>query len=146
MSLKIEDVIEVLKSQKVPPATLIAVETELEAIEADKKAEREDSKGPKSKNQLNVILFDANGVIPKGDYTAIVVQTKDGDPVGGIMDKIYKSAFDHNASKRGRKHPIKSVADALNIKRAITKQNNIAFKVKEPVQVLITDNTIPSDK
>jgi hypothetical protein len=144
--IKIEDVIEVLKSQKVPPATLVAVETELEAIEADKKADKEDSKGPKSKSQYNVILFDANGVVPKGDYTALVLQTPEGDSPSTLLDKVYKAAYEFNTTKKGRKHPIKTVADATAIKRAITKTHKLHFKTKEPVQVILTNNEIPYEQ
>ena len=143
--IKIEDVIRVLAQQKLPPATLVAVENQLEEIEADKKADKEDSKGPKSKSQFNVILFDANGVV-KGDFTALVVQTPEGESPATLLDKVYKASYEFNTTKKGRKHPIKTVADAANIKRAITKAHKIHFKTKEPVQVIVTNNEIPYER
>lgn len=146
MAIKIEEVIEALQKLKIPGATIAAVESELEQIQEEKKEEKATKK--KGKNQFVTILLDPeNKLVNLGDFTAIVTQIPSEDDAGTVLSRIYKAAYDYNATKKGRKFPVKGVAEAVGaVKRKQFKEANVAIKSgKETVRVLISDDVIPTE-
>jgi len=62
-------------------------------------------------------------------------------------DRIFKGAYDFNASKRGRMLPVKSVGEALESAGAkYFKEAELWVKTKLPVAVVKTDNVLPKDE
>ena len=62
-------------------------------------------------------------------------------------DRIFKGAYDYNASKRGRMLPVKSVGEALESTSAkYFKDAELWVKTKLPVAVMVTDNILPKDE
>jgi hypothetical protein len=145
--LKIQDVIRVLSEQKLPPATLIAVENKLEEIEADKKADKEGPVGPKSKNQFVFLASDPNNTLKGVELTGWVIQLEESADPANIQDRIKGAAKAFNSSKKGRKHPVSSIGETIQlVPRKFWKTENPSektlVKTKEPVFVHLTDNTL----
>ena len=64
-----------------------------------------------------------------------------------ITDRIFKAAYDFNASKKGRMLPVKSVGEALESASAkYFKESELWVKTKLPVGVVVTDNVLPKDE
>jgi hypothetical protein len=107
----------ILLSKPVKPRPTVA---ELEKILADKDAEEE---------QVGWVLQ-----IPE-----------DESPVS-VRGRIFKAAYDYNASKKGRLFPAKTVAETLEaVPARFAKEADLWVKTKEPIQVIVTDNLIPKD-
>lgn len=143
--LKLDDVIAALNDTGVPSDKVAQVRKELEKIEQEKKDERDSTKGTRAKSEFVVILFDKDGKIPvKTDFTAAVVQIEEGQAPAAALDKVKIVARAQNTTvKKFIKNPIKTVADAFaNIKPKFAKQEKIKVKTKEPVLVIVSDNTL----
>jgi len=140
MKVSIDDVVATLKELKVPSETIIKVETELEAKEAESKAQR--VPGAKTKNQFVVVALDPQGHI-KGDVTAFVVQMPAEDDAGLVLDRMHKAAYDFNQGKK-RGQPVTNIGNIGDVKRKFTKAHNIHIKTKEPVRVVVTQGPIPT--
>lgn len=142
MALPIDEVVATLRDLKLPSETIIKVETELEAKEAEIKAEKQASAGPKAKNQFVVVALDPQGVI-KGDVTAFVVQMAETDDAGTVLERLHKSAYDYNlAKKRGKS--VTNLGEIGAVKRKFTKEHGVHLKTKEPVRVVVSQGPIPT--
>lgn len=146
MNVNIDDVKTALQKQQLPDATIQIVVKELKQAAELKKEERSVEATHKSKNQFVVVLSDPNNELAGKNYVAWVAQLPEEDAASTILDKIYQSAYDHNAGCRsGRKAPIKKVSEAFEfVKRKFFKQNKVLVKTKEPVEVIITNNLVPA--
>lgn len=145
MSISISDVIQTLTSLKLPSNVLIAVETQLENLEAAK-AEEKDST-PKAKNQLAVIALDPTGVLSGVELTALVVQVPESQDLNETLPRLYQAVYDQRAAakRKSKRGPIASVADAADgLKRGYARAHGLTFKTKVPVRVLVSSNVIPS--
>jgi hypothetical protein len=73
-----------------------------------------------------------------------VVQIPEEESPVGTFERIYKGAYDFNASKKGRMHPVKTVGEALqDVPGKFFKEADLWIKTREPVLVLTTNNEIP---
>ena len=145
MSLPISEILESLQRiAKLDPKVLVAIETDLETKEAELAAERA-APGPKSKNQINVLLLDPDKKLADGDeFVAIVTQIAENDDPATIPDRIYRAAYNQNASGKRKKYNIKSLGEIGDIKRKFLRNENVAVKSgKEPVRVIIVNGNIP---
>lgn len=62
-------------------------------------------------------------------------------------DRIFKGAYDFNASKRGQRLPVKSIGEALESGSAkYFKESELWVKTKLPISVVVTDNVLPTDE
>lgn len=144
MSLTIAEIISTLQQLNVPPAVLIAAETQFEQIEAEKKDQAADG-APKAKSQLVTILLDPeNKLADLGDFVALVAQIPEEDDAGLTLNKLHKSVYDYRATAKKPK-VVNTVVDAADtVKRKYFKENGLQIKTKEPVRVLISNNQIPA--
>ena len=144
MSLNINDVVEALQKLKVPAATIIAVENELEALQAEQEAEKADVP-PKAKNQTHLVLIDPeNKLAGLGDFVGFSVQISVDSQPADSLGKIFKAAYAQNASGKKKKWNIKSLGEIGDIKRKFLREQNIAIKSgKEPVSVIVTNGVVP---
>jgi hypothetical protein len=107
----------------------------------------EDIKPPAPKKQFVVLISDMEGKIPKMDLTGWVVQIPENASPFSTMDRVFKSSYDFNASKKGRLLPVKSVGEALESASAkYFKESELWIKTKLPVAVVVTDNILPKDE
>jgi hypothetical protein len=59
-------------------------------------------------------------------------------------EKIVKSAYEFNITPKGRRMPLKTIAEVCeHVSGRITKEQGLWIKTKEPVYVIITNGKIP---
>jgi len=119
----------------------------MEDIENESKAMLEDNpKPPPVKKQFVFIISDPNGELPDKDFTGWVLQLPEEDSPYAAEERLQRSAYEFNVTPKGRKLPVKSIAEVCEVVPArILKEQNIWVKTKEPVYVLKTKNQIPTD-
>lgn len=141
--IEVSQVAELLKKHKLDPALLRALVEEMnEATQPDG-----EPGAPAPKKQFVVLISDMEGKLPKMDLTGWVVQIPENASPFSTTDRIFKGAYDFNASKKGRLLPVKSVGEALESASAkYFKESELWVKTKMPVAVIVTDNILPKDE
>ena len=143
--IEVSQVAEILKKHKIEPSLLREI---VEAMnEVTQPAADEDIKPPAPKKQFVVLLSDPAGKLPQKDLTGWVVQIPESASPYSTADRIFKGAYDFNASKKGRLLPVKSIGEALESASAkYFKESELWVKTKLPVAVVVTDNVLPKDE
>lgn len=143
--IEVSQVAEILKKHKIEPELLREI---VEAMnEVTQPAADEDIKPPAPKKQFVILLSDPEGKLPEKDLTGWVVQIPENASPYSTTDRVFKGAYDFNASKRGRMLPVKSVGEALESASAkYFKESELWVKTKLPVAVVKTDNVLPKDE
>ncbi|HVZ65579.1 MAG TPA: hypothetical protein VG936_13510 [Lacunisphaera sp.] len=143
--IEVNQVAELLKKHKIEPSILREIVQEMNEITAP--AADEDTKPPPMKKQFVVLLSDPAGKLPAKELTGWVVQIPENASPYSTTDRVFKGAYDYNASKRGRLLPVKSVGEALESTTAkYFKEAELWVKTKTPVAVVTTDNVLPKDE
>jgi hypothetical protein len=142
--IEISQVAEILKKHKLEPSLLRQI---VEELNLATQPSAEDEAKPPVKKQFVVLLSDPQGKLPKQDLVGWVVQIPENASPHSTADRIFKGAYDFNASKRGRLLPVKSVGEALESTSAKHfKEAELWVKTKTPVAVMVTDNVLPRDE
>ena len=142
--IDVSRVAEILKKNHIDPAVLRRVIEEMNlAVQPDP---GDEDKAPAVKKQYVIVVSDPEGKLPKGDFTGWVLQIPENESPATTPDRVFKAAYDFNASKKGRLLPVKTVGDAFeNVPAKHYKEAELWVKTKEPVIVLRTNNEIPKD-
>lgn len=133
-ALKLED----LDSQK-RSQIMNRIKSESEAIKVDKE------KDPAVKKQFVIVVNDPYGKIAKSDwdFSGWVVQIPEDDAPQTAIAKINQAANDFNLTPKGRRMPLKNVAEFFQFGSAkINKESKLWVKTKEPVLVCLTNGKI----
>ncbi len=109
--IEVSQVAEILKRHKIEPALLREIVQELN--EVTQPGADDDLKPPPMKKQFVVLLSDPAGKPARTDLVGWVVQIPENASPRSTTDRIFKGAYDYNASKKGRLLPVKSVGEAL---------------------------------
>ncbi len=134
MSLTISDVLYALKQAKVDDTKTREIVDQLKAREED--AKETVSNGPKAKSQY-VLLANSDQ-----SFGWACVLPEDAAPQS-IIDRINAATHAFNASKRGRKHPAKTIGEALeSVSRKFLKTEGVQVKNKLMVPIIVTNNTL----
>lgn len=143
--IEVNQVADILKKHKLEPALLREIVQEMN--EATQPAADDDIKPPAQKKQFVVLLSDPEEKLPKKDLVGWVVQIPESASPHSTVERIFKGAYDFNASKKGRMLPVKSVGEALESASAkYFKESELWIKTKLPVAVMVTDNVLPKDE
>jgi hypothetical protein len=143
--IEVNQVAEILKKHKLDPALLREIVEEMNT--ATQPTADDDIKPPAPKKQFVMVLSDPEGRLKPKDLTGWVVQIPENASPYSTTDRIFKGAYDFNASKRGRMLPVKSVGEALESASAkYFKESELWVKTKLPVAVVVTDNVLPKDE
>lgn len=139
--ISIEEVESALLKQNLDKQVVATVIKDLTEVVQEEKENRDTT--PKQKNEFLIVLSDPNDELKDRDLTGWVVQMKQGDDAGLVLDKIRQAAHDTNAAKKRKKNIIKTLTCAFSgIKRAFLKSRNIMIKTKHPVRVLIANESL----
>lgn len=133
-ALKLED----LDSQK-RSQIMNRIKSESEAIKSDKEKE------PTVKKQFVIVVNDPYGKIAETgmDFSGWVVQIPEDDAPQTVIAKINQAASDFNCTPKGRKMPLKTVAEFFEFgSPKINKESKLWAKTKEPVLVCLTNGKI----
>ena len=143
--IEVNQVAEILKKHKLEPALLREIVEEMNVV--SQPAADDDIKPPAPKKQFVILISDSTGKLPSKELTGWVVQIPEDASPYSTTDRIFKGAYDFNASKRGRMLPVKSVGEALESGSAkYFKESELWVKTKMPVAVVLTDNILPKDE
>lgn len=142
--IEVNKVAEILKKNEISPAILRRIVEEMNLAVQPEPGDEE--KPPAVKKQFAVLLSDPEGRMPKTDFVAWVLQIPDTESVATTQDRIFRSAYDYNTTKKGRLLPVKTVGEAIeHIPGKFFKEADVWVKTKTPVLVLKTDNEIPKE-
>lgn len=143
--IDVSKVAEVLKKNQIDPAVLRRVIEELNlAVQPDA---ADEDKPPAVKKQFVILVSDPDNKFPRSDFAGWVLQLPENESPATVEERIFRSAYDYNATKKGRLYPAKTVGEALeNIPAKHFKETEVWVKTKTPVLILRTDNEIPKDK
>lgn len=118
----------------------------LEDINQELTSEIDEEKPPPVKKQYVIMISDPNGYLQGKDMTGWVLQIPEEDSPHVAEEKLIKSAYAFNTTPKGRRMPVKTVAEVCEVVSArILKEEHIWVKSKEPVLVVKTNNKIPMD-
>lgn len=142
--IDVNKVAEILKKNEISPAVLRRVLEEMNlAVQPDP---GEEEKPPAVKKQFAILISDPEGRLPKHDFVGWVLQLPENESVVTTLDRVFRSAYDFNTTKKGRLLPVKTVGEALeNIPAKAFKEADVWVKTKTPVLMLRTDNLIPKE-
>ena len=140
--IDVNKVAENLKRNHIEPALLRRVVEEMNlAVQPDP---GEGETPPPVKKQFIILVSDPEETMPKGDLTGWVLQIPEDESPASVPERLFKGAYDYNASKKGRLYPAKTVGDAVeNVPAKFFREAELWVKTKTPVLVLRTDNEIP---
>jgi hypothetical protein len=142
--IDVSKVAEILKKNKIDPALLRAVIEEMNlAVQPEP---GDDEKPPAVKKQFVILVSDPENRFPKHDFAGWVLQIPENESPATTQDRIYRTVYDFNTTKKGRLLPAKTVGEALeNIPAKFYKEADVWIKTKTPVLVLKTNNEIPKE-
>jgi hypothetical protein len=141
--IEVNQVAEILKKHKIDPSLLREI---VEEMNDATQPEADEEKPPAAKKQFVVLLSDQSGKLAKQDLVGWVVQIPEDASPHSTAERIFKGAYDFNASKKGRLLPVKSVGEALeSVSPKYFKESELWVKTKLPVAVMVTDNVLPKD-
>jgi len=139
----ISKVAEVIKNNHVEPDKLRKIIEELNLLV---QAAESEEKEPAAKKQFVVLVSDPDDKLPKVDLVAWVLRIPEVESVATTQDRIFRSAYEFNATKKGQALPVKTVGDAIeSIPGKIFKEAGLWVATKTPVLVLKTNNEIPRE-
>jgi hypothetical protein len=142
--IEVNKVAEILQKNKIEPAMLRRIIEEMNhAVQPDP---GEENKPPAVKKQWVILVSDPENRFPKYDFVGWVLQIPEDESPATTQDRIFRSVYDFNTTKRGRLLPANTVGEALeNIPAKQFKEADLWPKTKTPVLVLRTDNRIPKE-
>lgn len=142
--IEVNKVAEILKKNEISPAVLRRVIEEMN-LAAQPEGGEED-KPPPVKKQFVILISDPDAKLPKHDFVGWVLQIPENESVATTTDRIFRSAYDFNTTKKGRLLPVKTIGEAIeNVPAKAFKEADVWVKTKTPVLMLRTDNEIPKD-
>ena len=142
MKIEVNKVAEILKKNEISPAVLRQVIEEMNlAVQPDP---GDGETPPAVKKQFVILVSDPDGKLPKHDFVGWVLQLPENESMVTTQERIHRSAYDYNATKKGQLMPVKTVGEAIeNVPAKFFKEADLWVKSKIPVLVLRTDNEIP---
>lgn len=140
--IEVNKVAEILKRNEISPAVLRRVIEEMNVAAQPETGDEE--KPPAMKKQFVILVSDPDGKMPKHDFVGWVLQIPENESVATTQERIFRGAYDFNASKKGRLLPVKTVGEAIeNVATKYFKEAEVWVKTKTPVLILKSDNEIP---
>ena len=141
--IDVAKVADILRQNQLEPAVMRRILEQINHV-TEAAAAAEEEKPPACKKQFVVLVSDPDGVMPKTDLAAWVLQLPEEASPLSTQERLVKAAYDFNASRRGRALPVKTVGEALEtVPTKHFKDVEIWVKTKTPVQVLTTNNALP---
>jgi hypothetical protein len=142
--IDVSKVAEILKKNQIDPSVLRRVIEEINlAVQPDP---GEDEKPPAVKKQFVILVSDPEGRLPKNDFVGWVLQIPENESPATTRDRVFRSSYDFNTTKKGQLMPVKTVGEAIeNVPAKFFKEADVWVKTKTPVLVIKTSNEIPKE-
>lgn len=143
MKISIDLIAGILQKQQLEPAKLRAI---MDALNNLAQSEAADPKEPAAKRQFVILVSDKDGKLPKDDFVGWILQIEEGESPVTTQDRIFRAAYDFNASKRGRLLPVLTVGEAIeSVPAKFFREADLWIKTKTPVLVMRTTNALPAE-
>ena len=128
----------ILKKNQIDPALFKRLMEEINlAVQPDSGEELP----PPIKKQYVILVSEPNNKFPKTDFVGWVLQMPEDESPATIEDRIFKSVYDYNTTKKGVLYPARTVGEAMeNVPAKFFKETEVWVKTKTPVIILKTDN------
>jgi len=142
--IEVNKVAEICKRNEVESEKLRAIVEEMNLLV---QPEVDEEKPPAQKKQFVILVSDPEGRLPESfDFAGWVLQIEESESVLTTQERINRSVYEFNTTRKGRLMPASTVGDALeNIPAKHFKEQNVWIKTKTPVLVLKTTNEIPKE-
>jgi hypothetical protein len=142
--IEVNKVAEILKKNDISPAILRRVIEEMNlAVQPEP---GDDDNPPPVKKQFVILVSDPDRKLPKHDFVGWVLQIPESESVATTQERIFRSSYDYNTTKKGSLMPVKTVGEAIeNVPGKFFKEADVWVKTKTPVLMLRTDNEIPKE-
>ncbi len=143
--IDVNKVAEVLQKNQVEPDQLRQI---IEDINSLVEPDVDPDKPPPVKKQWCILISDPeNKLADVSDLVGWVMQIPETESVMTTQERIIKSAYEFNTTKRGRLKPVETIGEALeHVPAKHFKESQVWIKTMEPVLMLRTDNEIPLEK
>jgi hypothetical protein len=141
--IEINKAAEILKKNQIDPAVLRRV---VEEMNLAVQPEPGEETAPAIKKQIVILVSDPEGKLPQIDFVGWVLQIPESESPATTRDRVFRSAYDFNTTKKGQLMPVKTVGEAIeNVPARFFKEADVWVKTKTPVLVIKTDNQIPKE-
>ena len=97
--IEINKVAEILQRNKIEPAVLRRIIEEINHVVQPDPGE--ENKPPPAKKQWVILVSDPEKRLPKDDFVGWVLQIPEDESPATTQDRIFRSVYDFNTSKRG---------------------------------------------
>ena len=106
----------------------------------------EEEKPPPVKKQFVMLVSDPEEKLAGENLVGWVLQLPEDDSPYVVTERLIRSAYEHNQSKKGRRLPVKTIGEVCeHVPARLAKEQNLWIKTKEPVLLVRTDNLVPTD-
>lgn len=141
--IQVNQVAEILKKNQLDPKLLRQIVEEMNMIT---QSEVDEESAPAIKKQFVVVISDPDGRLPDYNFVGWVLQIPENESVATTKGRIFRGAYDFNASKKGRLLPVQTVGEAIeNVPSKHFKESELWVKTKIPVLVIKSNNQIPKE-
>ncbi len=139
-NIPIEELEQILQETLNDAPKVAEILKKIEVVAEELKAEKAETKLPKSKFQYSIIAFN----VPEGvELTGLVVKLGENEDVNTILGKISNAARNQNESKKKKKNLITTIGEAAQgVKRKWLKAENINILTKHTIQIIKSDNKL----
>lgn len=104
----------------------------------------DEEKVPPVKKQFVMMVSDPEEILKDKHLVGWVLQIPEEDSPYLAEERLFRSAYEHNLTKKGRRMPVKTIAEVCEfVSSRVTKEQNVWIKNKEPVLLLTTRNQVP---
>lgn len=117
------------------------INTELQAAADD------EEKTPAVKKQFVIMVSDPEGVLNGKHLVGWVLQLPEEDSPYLAEERLFRSAYEHNLTRKGRRMPVKTIAEVCeHVPSRVTKEQNVWVKTKEPVLLVPVNGKVPMER
>lgn len=139
MSLKIEEISEILIQAGLDSSVRSKILKEAQTLEEEKKTEKQDNKEPKQKNKLIIFIRGDKDLAAKVQ-SGWVVKTAESDDTNTLESRIKIAAKEQNANGR-KKSIVNTFAETFQyLKRKFSKAHAFQPMTKTCVEVVVLQN------
>lgn len=107
----------------------------------------EEEKPPPVKKQFVMVVSDPEEKLEGQHFVGWVLQIPEDDSPYVVNERLIRSAYEYNQSKKGRRLPVKTIGEVCeHVPARIAKEQNLWIKTKEPILLVRSDNLVPTDE
>ncbi len=140
----ISTILESAREAGLASAVTAKLVADLKKAAAENKADR--GSAPKAKTQFAILVSDPENKLRGLNLVGYVVAMEENAPPQAAHTRIVEAVNNFNNSKRGRKAPLETLADAIAVLKGkwLKREHGekIAIKTREPVAVQAVSNTL----